>query len=169
MPSIRPDQLLLPSVLDRLIDEDPGNRAEAERSRSQLLRELKASVRRDLENLLNTRICLFPIPEPMPDHWEHLRRSLVNYGLPDFGGLAMGAREQRDHLRKRVEAAIRVFETRFKEVRVELTDDRDDPRDRTIRFRIDGLLHAEPTPEPVVFDSQLLPTSGDFRVVGGEV
>ena len=169
MSRIRPDQMLLPSVLDRLIDEDPHTRAETERSRAQMLRDLKQSVRRDLENLLNTRISLFPIPEPLPEHWQHLERSLINYGVPDFGGVAMGARSQREFLRRRVEATIRIFESRFKEVQVQLSDNRDDPRDRTIRFRIDGLLHAEPTPEPVVFDSQLQPSSGDFRVgVGGE-
>ena len=167
MSRIRPDQMLLPSLLDRLIDEDPLTRSEAERSRAQMLRDLKQSVRRDLENLLNTRLCLYPIPDPMPEHWQHLERSLINYGVPDFGGIAMGARSQREALRRRVEATIRTFESRFKEVQVQLSDHRDDPRDRTIRFRIDGLLHAEPTPEPVVFDSQLQPATGDFRIGGG--
>ena len=164
MSRIRPDQLLLPSVLDRLVDEDPSKQNDLERPRAQLLRELKQSVRRDLENLLNTRVCLYPIPNPFPDHWKNLENSLVNYGVPDFGGLMMGARSERENLRKRVENAIRHFETRFKQVQVFLVDDKGDNRDRTVRFRIDGLLHAEPTPEPVVFDSQLQPTSGDFTV-----
>ncbi len=89
---------------------------------------------------------------------------MVNYGIPDFGGLLMGARSERENLRKRIESAIRHFETRFKQVQVVLVDDRGDNRDRTVRFRIDGLLYAEPTPEPVVFDSQLQPASGDFTV-----
>lgn len=164
MSRIRPDQLLLPSVLDRLVDEDPLQHSDHERPRAQLLRELKQSVRRDLENLLNTRICLYPIPTPSPEHWKNLENSLVNYGIPDFGGLMMGARSERESLRRRIENTIRHFETRFKQVQVLLVDDRGDNRDRTVRFRIDGLLHAEPTPEPVVFDSQLQPTSGDFTV-----
>lgn len=164
MSRIRPDQLLLPSVLDRLVDDDPSHSIEQERPRTQMLRELKQSVRRDIENLLNTRVCLYPIPNPFPEHWRNLEKSLVNYGIPDFGGLSMGAKSERESLRKRIENAIRHFETRFKHVQVSLVDDRGDNRDRTVRFRIDGLLHAEPTPEPVVFDSQLQPTSGDFTV-----
>src|SRR5437879_5432811 len=42
MPSIRPDQPLVPSVLDRLLDDDPGTSTEPARNRSQLLRDLKS-------------------------------------------------------------------------------------------------------------------------------
>jgi type VI secretion system protein ImpF len=164
MSRIRPDQLLLPSVLDRLLDDEPHQQVEAERSRAQLMRELKQSVRRDLENLLNTRICLYPIPSEFPEYWKNLENSLINYGIPDLGGLMMGSRSERESLRKQIEFSIRHFETRFKQVQVFLVDDRGDNRDRTVRFRIDGMLHAEPTPEPVVFDSQLQPSSGDFTV-----
>jgi len=48
MPRISPDQPLLPSVLDRLLDDDPGVSRDPPRSRHQVLRELKQSVRRDL-------------------------------------------------------------------------------------------------------------------------
>jgi len=166
MSRIRPDQLLLPSILDRLIDENPESSVESDRSRTQLLRELKLSVRRDLENLLNTRACLFPLPDPLPDHYKHLEKSLVNYGIPDFSSLGMGGREQRDQLRKRLERVIQHFETRFLRVEVVMIDNRNDHRDRTIRFRIEGMLHAEPSPEPVAFDSQLQPGSGDFKIQG---
>ena len=40
------------------------------------------------------------------------------------------------------------------------------PLDRTLRFRIDGLLRAEPAPEPVVFDSALQPATGNVEVKG---
>lgn len=163
MSRIRPDQLLLPSVLDRLIDDEPHVSREAPRSRAQLLRDLKQSVRRDLENLLNSRVVLYPIDED----WAHLQTSVLNYGIPDFVGLHMGTREQRIELARKVELAIQKYETRFKELRVELVGDRGNLTDRTIRFRIEGLLHAEPAPEPVVFDSQLRPQSGDFEVKAG--
>ena len=42
-----------------------------------------------------------------------------------------------------------------------------DTQDRTFRFRIDAMLLAEPAPEPVVFDSELQPGTGDFEVKGG--
>lgn len=160
MTRIRDDQLLLPSVFDRLINENPNSREDSIRSRSQLLRELKLSVRRDLENLLNTRLCLVDVPPEL----EHLQTSLVNYGIPDFGGLSAGSQEQREQLRARVEETIRRFETRFQYVRVELARDRQDRTNRTLRFRIEGTLHAEPAPEPVLFDSHMTAPVGEFRV-----
>ena len=41
---VRPDQPLLPSVLDRLIDLDPAVSAEPAHSRTQMLRELREKV-----------------------------------------------------------------------------------------------------------------------------
>lgn len=162
MSRIRPDQYLLPSVFDRLLDEEPGTQIETPHSRAQLLRDLKLSVRRDLENLLNTRISLYPVPEDLPE----LKTSVLNYGIPDFTGLSMGSREQREKLRLLVEDSIRRFETRFISVRVELSSAQQSSNalDRTVRFRIEGLLYAEPSPEPVMFDSQLRPQLGDFEV-----
>lgn len=162
MSRVRPDQYLLPSVFDRLLDDEPETRVEAPRSRAQLLRELKLSVRRDLENLLNTRISLYPVPDDLPE----LKTSVLNYGIPDFTGLSMGSREQREKLRGLVEDSIRRFETRFISVRVEMSAGKQtgDVKDRTLHFRIEGLLHAEPSPEPVMFDSQLRPQLGDFEV-----
>ena len=52
---VRDDQPLVPSVFDRLLDDEPDNSRETAASRRQVLRELKQSVGRDLENLLNTR------------------------------------------------------------------------------------------------------------------
>lgn len=159
MSRIRPNQLLLPSVFDRLIDFEPEVSVETPKSRNQLLRDLKQSVRRDLECLLNTRICLYPIPDDMTE----LKKSILNYGIPDFTSLTMGNRDNREFLRQLVEETIRRFETRFKSVRVEIAEDFD-LRKRTLRFRIDGILHAEPAPEPVIFDSELRPQSCDFEV-----
>jgi type VI secretion system protein ImpF len=42
-----------------------------------------------------------------------------------------------------------------------------DALDRTLRFRIDALLYAEPAPEPVVFDSQLEPSSATIEIKPG--
>ena len=160
MSRIRRDQLLLPSVLDRLLDEDPGTQTELPRSRNQLLRELKDSVRRDLENLLNTRISLVRIPE----HCHYLLQSAVTYGVPDFSMMFGGSSERREALRRDVEDAIRRFETRLKTVSVEMVMDPNDVARRVIRFRIDGVLHAEPAPEPVKFDSLLSVSQNEFQV-----
>lgn len=160
MSRIRRDQLLLPSVLDRLIDDDPGTQVETPRTRNQLLRDLKNSVRRDLENLLNTRRSMFPIPDDR--NW--LRQSVIGYGIPDFGMIPGGSDERREELRQDVEDTIRRFETRLKSLTVDLVIDPSDAARRIIRFRIDGMLHAEPAPEPVKFDSLLSVSRHEFQV-----
>lgn len=159
MSRVRSDQELVPSVLDRLLDDEPDKKSELPASRAQLLRDMKQSVRRDLENLLNTRWRCVEWPPAMSD----LETSLVNYGIPDFTGANMGAPSDRETLRRVVEDVVRRFEPRFKTVRVDILKNSDDA-DRTVRFRIDALLHAEPAPEPVVFSSELEPTSGSFQV-----
>jgi type VI secretion system protein ImpF len=161
MARVRPNQQLVPSVLDRLLDDDPEVRREPAASRNQVLRELKMSVRRDLENLLNTRVrCLMP-----PEQCKELKQSLVNYGIPDITGSDLGSSHDRDEFCRVLQNVIRQYEPRFKTVKVTPISSAD-PQDRTFRFRIDALLQAEPAPEPIIFDSQLRPGTEEFAVKG---
>lgn len=156
------DQPLVRSVLDRLLDDEPENSKDPPQSSAQVLRDLKNSVRRDLENLLNTRWRC----EVWPPDLDQLDVSVVNYGIPDFSGINMSQTSERDKLRRVVEQVIKRFEPRFKSVKVQLVENSDE-LDRTLRLRIDALMFAEPAPEPVVFDSQLEPISGSFEISGG--
>jgi type VI secretion system protein ImpF len=161
MAKIKAEQPLVPSVLDRLLDDDPGVSREPAKNRHQVLRELKHSVRRDLENLLNTRMrCL-----AWPPHLKELKQSLVQYGLPDFSAAGLGDAQNRDQICQILETVIRQGEPRFQTVAVQILGN-PEPLDRTLRFRIDALLIADPAPEPIVFDSILKPATGDFEVKG---
>jgi type VI secretion system protein ImpF len=161
MAKIKAEQPLVPSVLDRLLDDDPGVSREPAKNRHQVLRELKQAVRRDLENLLNTRMrCL-----TAPAHLSELKQSLVQYGLPDFAAAGLGVAQDRDAICQLLQTAIRQGEPRFKTVAVQILGN-SEPLDRTLRFRIDALLSADPAPEPIVFDSILKPATGDFEVKG---
>lgn len=159
MARIDRDKQLLPSVLDRLLDDEPDNQHELPKQRSQILRELKLSVQRDLQSLLNTRWRCVSWPPDL----EQLEMSLVNYGIPDFTGIQFASPAAREELRAIIERIIRKFEPRFKSVRVGVVDDTESLT-RTFHFRIDALLYAEPAPEPVVFDTVLEATTGDFEV-----
>jgi type VI secretion system protein ImpF len=161
MAEIRPDQLLLPSVLDRLIDHDPQVRQEAPRTRNQLLRDLKQAVRRDLENLLNTRVRCVPYPMEL----KELKQSVVNYGIPDLTGGSLGSSKEREEFRRTIQSIILLYEPRLKKPTVRLLD-QNETADRTIRFHIDAVLLAEPAPEPIAFDSTLRLTTGSFEVKG---
>lgn len=159
MAQVDPDTPLLPSVLDRLLDDAPDRSVDPPVSRGQALTELRRAVGRDLENLLNTRQrCKSP-----PSDLKELDRSLVNYGIPDFTGADMATVEKRNVFRAHVERLIRRLEPRFVEVAVRMLDNID-PADRTLRFRIEALMYADPAPEPIVLDSVLEPVSRSFSV-----
>jgi type VI secretion system protein ImpF len=159
MTAIRQDQLLVPSVLDRLIDQDPDVSQEPARNHNQLLRDLKSAVRRDLECLLNTRVrCVLYAAE-----LKELNQSLVNYGIRDLTGLAVSAPKEREEFRRGIEAVILQFEPRLKNLSVQLVDPRE-TAERTIRFHIEAVLQAEPAPEPIAFDSTVRLTTGTFEV-----
>ncbi len=161
MARVRPNQPLVPSVLDRLLDDDPEATRESPASRHQVLRKLKAAVGRDLENLLNTRMRCLTLPDPC----KELKQSLVNYGIPDITGARLGSVQERGDFCRQLQAIIRQYEPRFQTVSVQPAAN-PDPQDRTFRFRIEALLIAEPAPEPIVFDSELRPGTGDFEVKG---
>jgi type VI secretion system protein ImpF len=161
MAKLSADQPLVPSVLDRLFDDDPTVTREPPRGRTQVVRELKQAVRRDLEDMLNAR----PFARLLPPDLAELPHSLVAYGVPDVAGQNFASPEGRERFRELLESTIARWEPRFQSVRVTLMDP-DGPTDRAVHFRIDALLRADPAPEPVVFDSALEPATGGVEVRG---
>lgn len=159
MARTKPDQPLMSSVFDRLIDERPDLSTEPPRHQHQVLEDLCRSVRRDLENLLNTRWRA----EGWPPELTELKQSLVGYGIPDISGEDLGSPARRQRFLRQVEEMIRLFEPRFQRVKV-LEVENADAIDRTLRFRVDAVLHAFPVPHPIAFDSSLEPASRTFRV-----
>ncbi len=141
---------LRPSILDRLMDDEPHHQTENDPGQHQLLKQLRDSVRRDLESLLNTR---FYIISPAEEYTE-LDKSLLNYGLPDLATINIIDTKKRDEFTKKLEKTLSEFEPRFKSVKVSYVENNDNT-DRTLRFRIDAEIYAEPLPEVVVFDSIL--------------
>lgn len=152
---------LLPSLLDRLMDDHPEQRHDPLRSRTQNLTALENAIRRDLESLLNSRRCCI---SPKREQTE-LRTSVVEYGVPDFLSANAASAKVKEELRKDVEDIIRRFETRFQTVSVTLVENAGEV-DRTLKFRIAALMYAEPAPEYVSFDSALNPGSRTFSVSG---
>jgi type VI secretion system protein ImpF len=149
---------ITPSVLDRLLDFDPRSSQEAPKSRSKSLSELKLSVRRDLEWLLNTRCFLVDLDERL----EEIKKSVATYGLPDFTGISAKNHVEQKRLSDALETAIKTFEPRFLDLKVTLEPISN--VDRLLRFRIEASLDIEPVPEPIVFDTVLQLGSGDFQV-----
>lgn len=149
---------ITPSILDRLLDYEPDMSREAPRTQAQSLAELKRSVKRDLEWLLNTRHNGIEIPESL----EELSDSLAIYGLPDLASLSVRDPNEQNRLTKAIERALRTFEPRFLNAKVALEPV--DNTDRQLRFRIEAHLDVEPVPEPISFDTVLQVGSGEFAI-----
>lgn len=152
MAKVRADQPALPSLLDRLIDDDPRNRQERSVSRSYgvVLKDIKNSIRRDLEWLLNTRVYYSDIPSGL----DELDVSVVNYGLPDFSVIHLSSDEGKEEFRYRVHDVIKKYEPRFNNVHVEL-EQVGEEYERTLYMKISAVLMIEPDPIPLLFDSRV--------------
>ena len=125
------------------------------------MRRLKASLRHDLEWLLNTR----RIPLELPESFVEVPESLFYYGFPDITSMSRDSRDSRIRLLRQVEETIATFEPRLANVKVSLGEADDNGR-RELRFLIEGLLRMEPNPEQVVFDTVLEISSGEYHVKG---
>jgi type VI secretion system protein ImpF len=156
---IDPNQPIVASVLDRLLDEDPQSSVDPPKSRGQHIADLRRQLQRDIETLLNAHQCSLPLPRELTE----LPRSLLDYGMPHFLGLVAASEQAREQFRANVELLLRRFEPRFKSVDVTLLENADN-LERTLRFRIDALVHADPDPEPIRFDSMLEPVHRRFAV-----
>jgi len=148
------------SVLDRLLDEEPRVKSEAPLTRSASLARLKAAVRRDLENLLNTR----STPDILPQGSVEILRSVYAYGLPDITSMPANFLYEKDKLLQAIESAVATFEARLQGVRVSLVPVAG--MSRVLRFVIEGMLRIDPLPEHVVYDASLELTSLQVQVSG---
>ena len=148
------------SILDRLVDYEPEVSQEPMASRSRGLRQLKETVRRDIEWLLNTREYVGEIP---PDLKE-VQHSLAVYGLPDFTSTSTKDPNNQERLRRAIEEEIVLFEPRLEAVTVTLVQGAD--KERAMHFRIDGQLRVDPVSEPVTFDTVFDTSSTHFTLKG---
>jgi type VI secretion system protein ImpF len=146
-------------LIDRLIDEAPEKTQDAPISPSEAMVILRRSVRRDIEALLNSRRRW----RSWQTTFKEISVSPLNYGIPDCTAGRFHGASERDVLRREIEDTIRRFEPRFRSVRVTLSA-QDERKEATLRLRIQAVLHAEPAPEPISFDTIVDPATADVFV-----
>lgn len=149
------------SILDRLIDYDPGLSREADPSRPKSLRQLRDAVRRDLEWLLNTR----QVELALDPDLEELNKSVAAFGLPDFAHLNAHKPDDQKEIRRQIEDALSFFEPRLDGVVVNFQPPQSN--DRLMHFRITARLKVDPEPEPITFDTVVQSGNGQFVVSEG--
>jgi type VI secretion system protein ImpF len=146
------------SLLDRLIDEEPGLSIESVQYRLLSFGQIKAAVTRDLENLLNARRNIM-VP---PDAFEELNKSLFVYGLQDYTAQNPRSPTAKQQLRQDVEQTIARFEPRLRNVTVHL--EAAGANERVLKFRISAVLVIDPVAEPVTFDTFFDVNRGEYII-----
>jgi type VI secretion system protein ImpF len=149
-------------LLDRLLDDEHKIKFEAPMTRSVSLARLKTAVRRDLENLLNTR----RTPDLIPEGSVEILRSVYYYGLPDITSMPANFLYEQTKLLQSIETAVTTFEPRLDGVRVSLVPVAG--QSRVLRFVIDGMLRIDPLPEHVVYDASIELTSLEVSISGDD-
>jgi type VI secretion system protein ImpF len=147
----------VPSILDRLIAPDSAGSGPSLGFR---LPDLVEGVRRDLEDLLNTR----QTHAGLPEEFVELHHSIVAYGLPDFATLDATKQKVRQRIGALVEAIVNRFEPRLRDVKATPVDTINDERQTlSVRVLIDARLRVEPYPD-VSFESVIELMSGQASI-----
>lgn len=144
-------------LFDRLVDRQPDLRREARPMRTLDRRGLNESVRRELEQLLNTR-------SPFPVHrLPPAERTVIDYGITDFSLFSPRSFPDRQELAAMIRRAIEAYEPRLTDVRVRL----DVPADEAALIgHIEATLVVDRTAGPVTFDLAIDPAEGRVVVHG---
>jgi type VI secretion system protein ImpF len=153
---------LQPALLDRLSDDAPHERKEAEDKRVMSRAQLRQAVLRDLAWLFNATQANPDWSESHPD----LAHSVLNFGLPPLAGQRV-ARLDVTQLERTIGEAIRRFEPRILpqtlSVRALETSSVLDTHN-TIEFEIRGHLWAQPVPLELLLRTKLDLEAGQVEV-----
>jgi type VI secretion system protein ImpF len=157
----KPDAISPTSVLDRLIDLAPDMAADQPASATERTRQMRESLRRDLEDLLNAH----RLPATIDPGFEALQTSLLCLGTTGFHGLMLVTSEQRQRLALALKTLIENFEPRLTSVRVSVGPARE-ADDRVLIIRIAAVLNARHGNDAVVFKTRLDSSTRHFFVAG---
>jgi type VI secretion system protein ImpF len=148
---IIPLDRLQPCLLDRLTDEEPGNREESRNQRIVTLQRYKSGVLRDLEWLFNS-IGHYPdevVGEVTFGDYKDAFRSVINFGIRQvYGRLAPDIEE----IEKQLFDALVIFEPRIsrRTLKVSVKIKRN-----ILSIELTGELWVNPLPEKLFIKTEL--------------
>jgi type VI secretion system protein ImpF len=163
MPELTPQERLQPALLDRLTDEEPTKTQEAPERRVMSKIRLRQAVLRDLAWLFNSTkltstIDLSQIP--------HVRRSVLNYGLPALSGHSASSLDVID-LERSIRQAIIDFEPRILpeslEVKALALENALDHHN-VVGVQIRGALWAQPVPLELLVRTEIDLETGKVEI-----
>ena len=152
---------ITPSIIDRLIDPESEG---ADWRWGYSLQEMMETVRRDVEDLLNTHCAAYAIPA----EFVETKASVLAYGLPDMVSYYGLGPKLQSIVSRSIEETIVQFEPRLRDVRALLVSPENAESKLRLEFQITAKLCIEPAPE-VSFVTVLQLTTGQASVrPGGE-
>jgi len=159
---LTPKERLQPSLLDRLTDDEPDQMQESREKRVLSPRQLRRSVVRDLEWLLNTTD--LASVQDLSAHPQVID-SVLNYGMPDLAGKNVSGLDA-VALERNLRAAILRFEPRILphtlRIRAEIDEER--MSHNAVLFDIEGDLWGQPMPQQLYLKTEVDLESGLFQV-----
>ena len=162
MAELTPQERLQPALLDRLRDDEPDQQTESRERGVLSLQKLREAVLRDIAWLLNTTNC-----EASDDleRYPEIRRSVLNYGLPDLAGRTASGTNPAV-LERAIREALLSFEPRIlrHSLVVRLTRHEGQMSHNAMTFDIEGELWAQPVPLHVYVRTEIDLDVGDVRV-----
>ena len=114
--------------------------------------ELKESIRRELDRLLNTRCAAR----------RDRNGTVIDYGIPDFSWMSAASADDRQLLAETLARKIACYEPRLREVRVTIEPDASDVR--SVIGWIEATLVVETIREPVSFPLSIRNKSGEAEL-----
>lgn len=162
MPELVHKERLQPSLLDRLTDDDPGERQESRDKRVLSPVRLRESALRDLGWLLNTTQ-LAAVQDL--SQYPEVAKSVVNYGLPDLAGRTVSGVDV-PKLEGLLRQAIWDFEPRLlrNTVAVRLIVNQDELSHNAMSFIVEAELWSQPIPLQLYLRTEIDLEDGDVSV-----
>ena len=162
MAELTTKERLQPSLLDRLTDTNPDQKAESREARVMNESQLRECVRRDLSWLLNTT---HMAAVQALDAESEVSRSVVNFGICDLAGQTLSGMD-RVGLERLIREAIWNFEPRLlrESVRLDIISDEKRGGPNSLLFDIQAELWAQPVPVPLYLRTEIDLENGSVRV-----
>jgi type VI secretion system protein ImpF len=145
------------SLLDRLITNAEEDTLGL--TLTYTLEQLRQSVARDVEALLNSRTA---VDFDDLSHLPNVQRSVMCFGIRDFVGRVLTSSEDQRYIAASLSRALTSFEPRLRNVDIEFKKNANSLN--SLAFTIRAILMAYPSAEPVAFDAILQPSLSRFSV-----
>ena len=147
-------------LFDRLLASDPD--APEGLIQTCSVEQLRDSVARDLERLLNARSALLSNDPLWSVLGPEVRASVMCFGVPDFAGRVLASSDDQRFIASSLARSIEAHEPRLRQVAVDFSQN--DAPGRALQFTIRATLVVRPARESVSFDAVLMPSMSRYQV-----